>query len=61
MVDLIGAVAGQRILDAGCGAGHYASGLDERGASVLGLEGSSELVAMPEPDSVTGPRSTSTI
>lgn len=45
MVDLTGEVAGQRILDAGCGAGHHAAGLVERGASVLGLEGSAELVA----------------
>jgi len=45
MIKLTGAVAGQRILDAGCGAGHHAAGLVERGASVLGLEGSAELVA----------------
>jgi 2-polyprenyl-3-methyl-5-hydroxy-6-metoxy-1,4-benzoquinol methylase len=45
MLKLAGEVAGQRILDAGCGAGHYAATLVERGASVLGLEGSPELVA----------------
>lgn len=42
---LTGEVAGQRILDAGCGAGHHAAVLVERGAFVLGLEGSAELVA----------------
>jgi len=45
MLNLIGEVAGKRILDAGCGAGHYAAALVERGASVLGVEGSAELVA----------------
>lgn len=43
MLGLIGEVAGQRLLDAGCGAGHYATALVERGASVLGLEGSAAL------------------
>ncbi|SDS92594.1 class I SAM-dependent methyltransferase [Microlunatus soli] len=41
---LAGDVDGLRILDAGCGAGHHAVGLVERGASVLGLEGSAVLV-----------------
>lgn len=45
MLSLAGEVAGQRILDAGCGAGHHAAVLVERGAFVLGLEGSAELVA----------------
>ena len=45
MLELIGDVSGQRVLDAGCGAGHYAQALVDRGASVLGLEGSAELVA----------------
>ena len=40
MLELIGDVPGQRILDAGCGAGHYAAALVERGASVLGIDGS---------------------
>lgn len=44
MLALIGDVSGQRVLDAGCGAGHYAAALVERGASVLGVEGSSALV-----------------
>lgn len=45
MLDLVGDVSGQRILDAGCGAGHHAAILVEQGASVVGLEGSSTLVA----------------
>jgi 2-polyprenyl-3-methyl-5-hydroxy-6-metoxy-1,4-benzoquinol methylase len=45
MLDLAGDVAGQRILDAGCGPGFYADALVERGASVLGLEASAELIA----------------
>lgn len=45
MLDLIGQVAGEKVLDAGCGAGHYTAALVERGASVLGLEGSAELIA----------------
>lgn len=45
MLDLAGDVAGQRILDAGCGAGFYAAALADRGASVLGLEDSAVLVA----------------
>lgn len=44
MINLVGEIKGQRILDAGCGAGHHTEGLVERGASVLGLEGSAELV-----------------
>lgn len=44
MLNVIGEVDGQRILDAGCGAGHHAASLVDRGASVLGLEGSAELV-----------------
>jgi SAM-dependent methyltransferase len=44
MLGLIGDVAGQRVLDAGCGAGHYAAALVQRGASVMGMEGSAVLV-----------------
>lgn len=44
MLNLTGEVAGQRLLDAGCGAGHYSAALVERGASVLGVEGSAVLV-----------------
>lgn len=44
MLALAGDVAGHRILDAGCGAGHHAAELVGRGASVLGLEGSGVLI-----------------
>ncbi|GAB3744581.1 class I SAM-dependent methyltransferase [Microlunatus parietis] len=44
MLELAGDVTGQRILDAGCGAGFYAAALADRGASVLGLEDSTALV-----------------
>ncbi|WP_205325117.1 class I SAM-dependent methyltransferase [Glycomyces sp. YM15] len=45
MLGLAGDVAGQRFLDVGCGPGHYAAALLERGASVVGVEGSAELLA----------------
>lgn len=45
MLDLAGDVAGQRLLDVGCGAGHYAAALLARGADVVGIDGSAELIA----------------
>lgn len=45
MAELIGDVSSLQVLDAGCGAGHHAAYLVERGAEVVGLEGSAELVA----------------
>lgn len=45
MLALAGDVAGQRFLDIGCGAGFYAAALLERGAEVVGIEGSAELLA----------------
>lgn len=42
---LIGDVAGKRITDLGCGAGHLALELTGRGAEVIGVEGSDSLVA----------------
>lgn len=44
MLELVGEVAGQRVLDAGCGAGFYVAALVERGATVLGLEDSEVLI-----------------
>jgi SAM-dependent methyltransferase len=44
MLELAGDVAGLRILDIGCGPGYYASALTERGATVLGIDGSAELL-----------------
>ncbi|MFE7504188.1 class I SAM-dependent methyltransferase [Promicromonospora sp. NPDC057488] len=45
VLDLIGPVSGQRIVDLGCGAGHYAAALVGAGASVVGVEGSESLAA----------------
>ncbi len=42
---LIGAVEGQRILDVGCGGGHYLAALRDAGARVVGVDGSVELLA----------------
>jgi SAM-dependent methyltransferase len=44
MLALAGDVAGLRVLDVGCGAGHYAAALAERGAAVVGVDGSAELL-----------------
>src|SRR6185295_18675175 len=44
MLTLAGAVAGLRILDAGCGGGHYAAELADRGAEVVAVDGSATLV-----------------
>lgn len=45
VLTLIGAVAGQRILDVGCGGGHYLAALRDAGARVVGVDGSVELLA----------------
>lgn len=39
-------LAGTRVLDAGCGDGHYASWLADRGAEVVGVDVSEEMVAV---------------
>lgn len=44
-VDLVPAVRGQRILDAGCGTGVYTEWLIERGADVVGVDASAEMLA----------------
>jgi ubiquinone/menaquinone biosynthesis C-methylase UbiE/diadenosine tetraphosphate (Ap4A) HIT family hydrolase len=41
---LIGAVGRQRILDVGCAGGHYLAALLDRGAHVVGVDGSAELL-----------------
>jgi SAM-dependent methyltransferase len=43
---LVGAVAGLRVLDAGCGAGAHSAALLERGAIVTGLDKSAGLLAI---------------
>ncbi len=44
---LVGTVAGLRVLDAGFGAGSHSAALVERGASVIGLDRSPGLLAVP--------------
>lgn len=44
LLELLGPVAGLRILDAGCGSGLYAAELTARGASVVGIDASTELI-----------------
>jgi SAM-dependent methyltransferase len=43
---LLGDVTGQRVLDAGCGAGAHAAALVERGARVTGIDSSAGLLAI---------------
>lgn len=45
VLELVGDVSGQRVLDAGCGPGRYSAALRERGAEVVGVDGSAELLA----------------
>ncbi|MEU4604892.1 class I SAM-dependent methyltransferase [Kribbella sp. NPDC023972] len=46
MLELAGDVSGLRVVDLGCGAGHYAAELLERGATgVVGVEGSEALLS----------------
>ena len=49
VLDLAGDVSGLRIVDIGCGPGVYLSALLERGASVAGVDGSSEMLTPPRP------------
>lgn len=46
MLELLGPVDGLRVLDAGCGPGLYAQQLVARGASVMGVDTSTELVGL---------------
>jgi SAM-dependent methyltransferase len=46
VLDLLGDVRGTRVLDVGCGPGLYAEALIERGAEVIGLDASPEMVAL---------------
>ena len=46
IVDLLGEVAGRRILDAGCGAGAVSTALRERGGIVAGFDRSAKMVEL---------------
>ncbi|QRP46440.1 class I SAM-dependent methyltransferase [Amycolatopsis sp. FDAARGOS 1241] len=46
IVDLAGAVAGRRILDAGCGSGPVSAALRDRGAIVSGFDRSAKMVEL---------------
>jgi ubiquinone/menaquinone biosynthesis C-methylase UbiE len=44
VLELIGDVCGKKVLDSGCGTGFYSLWLSEKGAKVLGVDGSREMV-----------------
>lgn len=46
VLDLLGEVAGRRILDAGCGSGPLLADLAERGASVAGFDSSQAMIRL---------------
>jgi SAM-dependent methyltransferase len=46
VLELLGDVSGQRVLDAGCGPGLYAEELLARGASVVALDSSPEMIRL---------------
>jgi SAM-dependent methyltransferase len=54
VLGLLGDVAGFRILDVGCGSGLYAAELVQRGAEVVGFDGSVRLVQLARQRSGTG-------
>ena len=44
LIDLLAPAAGERVLDAGCGTGDHAAAVAERGAEVVGVDASPEMV-----------------
>ncbi|SEF34917.1 GrpB domain, predicted nucleotidyltransferase, UPF0157 family [Amycolatopsis pretoriensis] len=48
ILDLAGDVAGRRVLDVGCAAGHLSALLAERGADVLGVDASAGMVSVAQ-------------
>jgi len=45
LIDLLGPQPGEKILDLGCGTGHLTAKIAERGAEVVGLDGSASMIA----------------
>ncbi|WP_433327869.1 class I SAM-dependent methyltransferase [Spirillospora sp. CA-294931] len=45
LVDLLDPQPGERIIDLGCGTGAFSAEIAERGAEVLGIDGSAEMIA----------------
>ena len=54
VLELLGEVAGKRILDAGCGEGCWSRRLVEMGAEVTGLDGSGEMIRLAAEASARG-------
>lgn len=54
MLALLGDVRGLRVLDAGCGPGLYAADLVARGADVVGVDASAEMVRLARARVATG-------
>ncbi len=52
--ELLGDVQGKLILDAGCGTGNYSKALAERGAQVVGIDVSAEMLREAKSKSVAG-------
>lgn len=50
LLDLLGPVAGLRILDLGCGTGHHAGELASRGAEVIGIDADPAMLAKAHAD-----------
>jgi 2-polyprenyl-3-methyl-5-hydroxy-6-metoxy-1,4-benzoquinol methylase len=48
VLELLGDVCGKKVLDAGCGGGFYSVWLSEKGAEVLGIDSSEEMVKIAE-------------
>lgn len=48
LLGLLGSVDGLTVLDAGCGPGLYAEALVERGAEVIGVDASTEMIRLAE-------------
>jgi 2-polyprenyl-3-methyl-5-hydroxy-6-metoxy-1,4-benzoquinol methylase len=54
VLELLGEVSGQRVLDVGCGPGLYAEELLARGARVVGFDSSPEMVRLAAGDPESG-------